>query len=119
MWQMKPEAEYAKRARSWPKKYRRELAAMHDNLSEYMAALNTGTKVEQIKFGFMHFEPHGVVAIDQKGGGAGLTQTRLYTFLDHSQKVVHLITVGDKSTQKADIQYCSEFVAEILKPKQN
>jgi hypothetical protein len=69
MWKLQAEAEYEKRVRRWPKKYQREFIAAHDNLDTYLTALNCGAKVEQIKFGFMHSEPRGVVAIDQKGGG--------------------------------------------------
>jgi hypothetical protein len=119
MWQVQPEAEYEKRARKWPKKHQREFVATHDNLDTYLTALNCGAQIEQIKFGFMHSEPRGVVAIDQKGGGVGLKETRLYTYPNKSRQVVHLITIGDKSTQKTDIQYSSEFVAGLIKSQQN
>lgn len=120
MWKLKPEAEYEKRVRKWPKKYHRELAATHDNLDDYFNALNAGAKIEQIKFGFVHPEPRGVVAIDQKGGrGKGLKETRLYTYPNRVSHVVHLITIGDKSTQTADIEYACEFVDSLIAPQQN
>lgn len=62
----------------------------------------------------MHPEPRGVIAIDQKGGGKGLKETRLYIFLNKIPQIVHLVTLGDKSTQKADIKYATEFVDALL-----
>ena len=119
MWTIQPEAEYERRAKRWPKKYQREFVATHDNLDTYLSALNHGAKVEQIKFGFIHHEPRGVVAMDQKGGGAGLKQTRLYTYPNKAREVIHLITIGDKSTQKTDIQYACEFVGGLIEPQKN
>jgi hypothetical protein len=117
MWSLKPEAEFGKRATKWPKKHHRELLAVYDNLDTFATALRSGAKLEQIKFGFMHSEPRGIIAIDQKGGGAGLKETRLYLYPNKSSQVVHLITLGDKSTQKADIQYACDFVGDLLQPQ--
>lgn len=72
MWNVQPEDEYIRRVNRWPKKYRRELLAVHDNLDTFLRALNEGAKLEQAKFGFIHSEPRGVLAIDQKGGGPSL-----------------------------------------------
>jgi putative component of toxin-antitoxin plasmid stabilization module len=116
MWTLQPEAEYEKKVKAWPKKHHRELLAMYDNLDTLLTALNRGAKVGSFKFGFMHPEPRGVIAIDQKGGGPGLKETRLYTYPRSALQVLYLITVGDKSTQKADIQYASQFV-DGLQPR--
>jgi putative component of toxin-antitoxin plasmid stabilization module len=113
MWKLQPETDYERRAKNWPKKHQREFVAVHDNLDTLLKALNSGAKLEQIKFGFMHPEPRGVIAIDQKGGGRGLKETRLYTYLNRASQLVHLITLGDKNTQSADIRYTSEFVASL------
>jgi hypothetical protein len=114
MWKLQPEADYEKKARRWPNKYRREFAAVHDNLDALLIALNCGAKVEEaVKRGFIHSEPHGVIAIDQKGGGAGLKETRLYVWLDKTAKLIRLITMGDKNSQRMDIQYSSEFVDSL------
>ena len=110
MWRLQPEAEYEKRVNKWPNKHRRELKAMHDNLDTVLGALNQGAKLEHINFGFIHREPRGVLAIDQKGGGAGLKQTRLYVYPDTATEIVHLVTIGDKSSQQADIKHATEFV---------
>lgn len=113
MWAMQAEDEYVKRASKWPKKYRREFAAVHSNLDTFMAALNRGAKLEHVKYGFVHREPRGVLAIDQKGGGRSLKETRLYVYPSKPTQLVHLITLGDKGSQTADIRYASEFVGQL------
>jgi len=114
MWRLQPTAEYERSVERWPKKHRRELTAMLNNLDTFFGALKAGARLEQVKFGFVHPEPHGVLAIDQKGGGAGLKQTRLYTYPQRSQEILHLIIIGDKSSQKSDIELCSHFVSTLL-----
>jgi len=113
MWNTHADDEYLSRVQKWPKKYHREYASVHRNPGTFLAALNGGAKLEQIKFGFIHREPQGVLAIDQKGGGQSLKQTRLYVFPHKASEVVHLIALGDKESQKADIQCASEFVSQL------
>ncbi len=87
---------------------------MHDNLDTFFTALNWGALLENAaRYGFIHDEPKGIKAIDQKGAGAGVKQTRLYTFPNNTTKIVHLITIGDKNSQSADIQYASDFVDNL------
>jgi hypothetical protein len=117
MWKMEKEDDYLRRADRFSKKHRREWVAVHDNLDTYYKALLQGAKPLQIKFGFMHNEPQGVVAIDQKGGGKSLMQTRLYVFPFVEKEVLHLITIGDKTTQSADLATCRNFVSSIRTPK--
>ena len=119
MWKTQPDDEYIRRTRRWPKKYRRELLAVHNNLDTFLAALNCGAKPQHAKFGFIHTEPRGVLAIDQKGGGPSLKQTRLYTYPETGTQLVHLITLGDKSSQEADIRYASEFVDHLSQPEED
>jgi hypothetical protein len=75
--------------------------------------LISGTKPKQAVFGFVHSEPGDVVAIDQKGGGPSLAQTRLYVYPDVTREVLYMITLGDKKSQKADIATCKDFVKKL------
>ncbi len=87
---------------------------MHDNLDTVLKALSSGAPVQNVScFGFVHDEPKGIKAIDQKGAGAGVKQTRLYIFPDNTTNTVHLIIVGDKKSQKADIKYATDFVDNL------
>jgi hypothetical protein len=50
-------------------------------------------------------------------GILALAQTRLYVYLDRETRTVHLITLGDKGSQRADIKFSSEFVESLNKGK--
>jgi len=115
MWVIKRTEEYINRSREYEKKHRRELAAVLNNLDIFLETLNNGVKPREAKFGFIHPEPIGVLAIDQKRGGPGLAETRLYVYPDETRKVLYLLTLGDKKTQSQDIKNCKGFVPQILK----
>jgi hypothetical protein len=89
------------------------LAAVLRNLDRYVGLLNAAPNARAVQAGFLHGEPAGVVAVDQKGGGRNLAETRLYTFADDSAKVLYLILIGDKGSKAKDIQTCREFVRNI------
>jgi hypothetical protein len=113
MWEIKNTDEYEKRLKHYQKKHPRELAAVLDNLDTYHRALVGGTRPKQAVFGFVHSEPFDVVAIDQKGGGASLAQTRLYVYPDVTRGILYVITLGDKKSQKDDIAICKDFVKTL------
>jgi hypothetical protein len=113
MWKIKATDEYQRRLKRYAKNHPRELAAVLDNLDTYFKTLLSGTKPKQAVFGFVHAEPRDVIAIDQKGGGPSLAQTRLYAYPDLSREVLWLITLGDKRSQGSDIAICKDFVARL------
>ena len=113
MWTIRPTDEFERRKKRYEKKHPRELAAVLDNLDTYFKVLVSGTKPKQAVFGFVHAEPGDVVAIDQKGGGASLAQTRLYVYPDVTRETLYLITLGDKKSQRDDIAVCKDFAARL------
>ncbi len=119
MWTPSKTNEYDRRSRKWSKekKYRREYLAVHDNLDTYINALNSGRPIQHAKFGFIHPEPMGVLAIDQKGAGPATTQLRLYVYPEEETEILHTITLGGKDTQHDDIQLCKQFVKELTAGK--
>jgi len=119
MWSLQITDEYAARVKRFEKKHDRELIAVLINLDQYHKALNEGAKPLQVHFGFMHTEPMGVIAIDQKGGGKSLMQTRLYVYPEVEHRVLHLITLGDKNTQRLDIAFCREYASSLRTVRQN
>ena len=66
----------------------------------------------------MHTEEQGVVAIDQTGmKGSGMA-TRLYIYPDIQEQVIHLITLGDKGTQKRrDLVECRMYMKQLQAKK--
>lgn len=119
MWNLEPCEEYERRFKKWPKKHKRELLAMLNNLDVFLKALLGGQKPSAAKFGFIHPEPCGVLAIDQKGAGPGVKETRLYIYPDEAHECVRLITLGDKDSQREDIQTCTRFVEALRKEGTN
>jgi len=100
------------------KKRKNELIAVHDNLDTFFVALSSGQKPLQLSnLGFVHIEQKGVLAIDQKGGGGNLAQTRLYVFPDERTETLHLISLklkAGKKQQNEDVQECLKFVESLL-----
>lgn len=120
MWKLEPTEEYQRRHKRYEKDHPRELQAVLDNLDTYFKSLEEGVKPLQIKHGFLHNESLGVVAIDQKGGGRNLAQTRLYVYPDAETEVLYVITLGDKRSQKKeDIPTCRSFVTRLRKERQD
>ena len=115
MWEMEPLEGYKRRCKHWPKKYRRELIAVHDNLDTFFKALRSGQTPAQAKFGFIHPESLGALAIDPKGGGPHLKETRLYIYPDEKRQRLYVITLGDKDTQTEDIKACKPIVQALWK----
>jgi hypothetical protein len=110
MWQIEPILTWEKDKKWYEKKRPNELAAVLHNLGRYFSQLEASPNPKSFMAGYMHTEPHGVVAIDQKGGGSNLQETRLYVYPHEERKVLYLITIGNKDDQSADIKFCSEFV---------
>jgi hypothetical protein len=116
MWQIEPTTQWEKDHRFYEKKHPNELAAVLRNLERYLSQLNLAVNSQAVLAGYLHPEPSGIRAIDQKGGGGNLQETRLYTYADDAQKVVFLITIGNKDSQTSDIELSKDFV-ETLRSK--
>ena len=119
MWAQRTTDAYERDAKRYDKKHPRELAAVHENLRQYFESLQSGIHPMQVKAGYLHPEPQGVVAIDQKGRGKSLAETRLYVFPDVDSETLFLIALGDKRSQKDDIQTCRVFMNELSKQKES
>lgn len=113
MWELVPTAMYRRRFREFEKKHPAELQAMLANLEDLRILLDSGIKPALIRTAFLHREPMGVMAIDQKGTRGSKKQTRLYVYIVESDSLIYLITIGHKRTQSADIQFCKEFVGSL------
>src|SRR5437868_793450 len=100
MWTLVRTPEWDRRRKNYEKKHQRELIAVLDNLDTFVRTLNHGVKPRDAKFGFIHPEPLGVLAIDQKGGGPNLAQTRLYVYPDEEHHALHILTLGEKKHAK-------------------
>lgn len=114
MWQLVPSDQFERDKKFYEKKHKRELVAILHNLGRYLQQLNQSKNSRCVQAGFLHTEQKGVIAVDQKAGGQGLQETRLYTYADEELKDLHLITIGNKDSQAGDVKLASDFV-EALK----
>ena len=113
MCQLRTTPTYEARLRRYAKKRRTETQNALRNLNTYHQALLEGTNPLQISFGFLHHERQGVYAVDQRPGG-NLTQLRLYFYPRPEAGELWLLTIGEKGTQRQDIQDCRDMVRDIL-----
>ena len=113
MWKIEATPQWERDRKYYEKKRPAELAAVLHNLKRYVAQLNAAPNPKAFGGGYMHPEPNGVVAIDQKGGGGNLQQTRLYVYPCEAHKLPYIITIGNKDEQQSDIRFCSEFVESL------
>ncbi len=117
-WILDPSDEFARRQKYYEKKHSRELQAVLANLDFYVASLNNGVLPHQIKSGFIHTEGQGVVAIDQKGQGKNLAQARLYVYAELETETLHIVTLGDKRSQRDDLRTCRNYVESLRKARE-
>ncbi len=106
----------------YPEKRQSKLARGHEtlianvlaNLATYLRALELGVHPEQVKrsIPFVHDEKRGLVAIDQRPPKGGF-QVRLYVFPQATVSTLHVIAIGDKSSQEDDIRFCHRYIKEI------
>ena len=114
-WVIEESEFYPNRVKKYQKKHRRETASALNNLDTYFDTLRSGVKPTHIQAGFIHLEPQGVVALDERGMKGRGRATRLYIYTVEVDKVLYLITIGDKDSQKRDLVDCREFVKNLRK----
>ena len=112
-WVFLPYSSYLRDLRWYAKKRPAELTAILRNLERYMTLLARSPSARSIQAGFLHPEPHGMVALDQRGGGGRLQETRLYCYIHTDSRTVHLLGIGDKSSQPADLARLSPLARAL------
>ena len=112
-WVLLPHSSYLRDLRWYAKKRPVELSAVLRNLERTMILLARSPSVRSVQAGFLHSEPHGMVAIDQRGGAGRLQETRLYCYAHAGSRTVHLLGIGDKSSQPADLARLSPVARSL------
>lgn len=114
-WNIEHTDKFDRAAKWYSKKKPNEFIAVMANLDKYLTALQNIGNPLQITAGFIHNEPDGIIALDQKGGKqkVKLQQTRLYIFPYLEERILYVLTIGNKQIQSDDINYCRKFVRKL------
>ena len=117
-WEIVPCTDYEKAKKSFVKKWRPEMLAVANNLQTVMQTLDRGVKPEQLKtLSFVHGGyPLGILSIDESGHGKKTKPKaiRLYVFPCESEKLLYVMSLGDKSEQHDDVKLCKTFVSKVF-----
>ena len=105
MWIESYEFADANRMKHYAKKHRREFVSCVANLADVITALNHGSAITAIPFNFFRSEHEDVYRIGQTNVKHP-HETRLYVYACVVKTTIYVLTVGDKSTQQADINAC-------------
>ncbi len=110
MWGIEKGSGFESRFRKYSRKHEDEASAALNNLETYLAVLKETNNVQLANSQpFVHSEPDGIVAIDQRGAKTArrsgkLKATRLYVYSVVVNQTVYLLGIGDKDSQKQDLE---------------
>lgn len=74
------------------------------------------TLQQAMRSGFFSDEGEDVYRIGQQR--KGMKETRLYIFAQIVGGTIKILTIGDKSTQKKDVNWCHQWVREFKAKQQ-
>lgn len=113
-WQI--DARFADRRRlsRWRTRHHREYLACLVNLQKVMDALNAGAHLNELGRSFLRSEGRGLFRIKQTAVPHAC-ETRLYVFFHERQHRIFLLSIGDKSTQTADIRRLHDVIITVKK----
>jgi len=117
LWQLEPLPEFSRTLKQVSKKNKTETTQLLENLNAIHEALNIGVKPGCLHGGHIHREPHGIIAVDQKGAKGSNRELRLYTYPCDKTSTLYMLKIGDKGSQKRDIKWCKEIVEKL--PREN
>ncbi len=121
MWGIEKYTGFDNQYKKFIKKHENEASAALNNLETYHAVLQETNNIQLAKqLPFVHSEPDGMVAIDQRGAKKDqdkktgkLKATRLYVYATVINQTVYLLGIGDKDSQKQDIETCRKKARQI------
>lgn len=120
-WRFERAARFETTFKKLHKKHRNECLNALDNLGTYFKALQEGAKPTQLSsLGFVRNEGEGAFAVDQRSGRDDASTprkvtalVRLYFFPDDDAEVFHVLLIGDKKSQKRDVNEVHKYVRQV------
>ena len=112
-WQVKRDYAEEKKFKKYAKKHIEEVVSCTANLQKLEVFLNNGGTLQQaLGFGYFGTEGEDIYRIGQTGI-ENAKETRLYIYARITGPDIQVITIGDKSTQQADIRRCKLLVRKL------
>lgn len=105
--------------RRYEKKHRRECASCFANLLTVRDGLNMGMSIQQMMrcSRFLRSEGEDVYRIGQTGV-VGAKESRLYVYVRIANERIYTLLVGDKDSQRRDVNTCHQIVRNFKKTAQ-
>ena len=118
MWVVRSDYADKNRFKKYAKKHHAEVVSCFANLERLRNFLNNGGTLQQaMTFGYFGREGCDVYRIGQTGLKSA-KETRLYIYAKIIGPEIQVLTIGDKDTQKEDVNNC-KATAKILSSKTN
>ncbi|QSH40830.1 hypothetical protein P0136_11210 [Lentisphaerota bacterium ZTH] len=97
------------------KNYKEEAESTFANLEKLRDALSSGVSFSQAvqNYSFLRSEKKHVYRIGNQSSD-NAHETRLYICVEEEQKIIYLLDLGDKNTQKIDINNSHKKAGKIL-----
>jgi len=113
-WKISTEFVTASRFKKFASKHPREFASCGANLERLLADLQSGISLSVLaqNLSFFRSEREGLYRIRQTKV-PGAKESRLYLYPDDAGKVIYLIDIGTKETQRSDIASARKTIREI------
>ena len=100
------------RFKKYGKNHAREVASCFANLATVVGHLKAGEALGSFRLNFFRRESGDIWRIGQTGVPSA-RETRLYLLILVLPKTIHVLTIGDKDTQQADLAKCKQIESAI------
>ena len=118
IWEINGDFSETNRLRDFDRKHPKEYASCFMNLKKVVGLLESLGQPGAFHIGFFRSEGGNVWRIGQTGVRHGC-ETRLYVYVYVKGLTVYVLTIGDKSQQKQDIQRCKDLAKAIAERDDN
>lgn len=115
MWKLIPQDLFVQTVKRVQKRRPDELNAVMSNLKRFKDRLDAGERPGTFVTSYLHPEPMGILAIDQRIGkkSRNFAELRLYILPVVETEKIYLLVVGDKESQKADIGAAKKLAEQL------
>lgn len=113
-WDYSAELASKSRFKKFAKNHPRENQSLFKNLDMLLGFLDLGRRINTFKIGFFRSEGKGVYRIGQTNL-ASAKESRLFIYPDEETKIIYVLSIGTKETEKKDIVESHKIVEKFLK----